>query len=274
VRSVRGTGCCMFPLPVAKANPSQKRPQQQPATGAHRPARYWFCGSKSAFWMDVMWTATERASMVPVVADASSGVNTMWLLVVFAVVWRGVSTRGLRRSGEPVSSHSKAALRAAAARLLRSGAVAAQRLGCCAAVRLLRCAAVVAHLRGLRMVRSYSLGSMSRASLAAAQPVPRITRRGLPVRKGMLRCVLCEGVGLRRQRSEYAKQSRRQEQNSSTVKLPTAHLVASYTVRSACTARTAPAPAQDDPTRLLLAAACEVGLGLAAAAAAATERAC
>jgi hypothetical protein len=35
-------------------------------------------------------------------------------------------------------------------------------------------------------VMSYNFGSMSRANRAAAQPVPRITRRGRPVRKGML----------------------------------------------------------------------------------------
>lgn len=45
----------------------------------HLAARNWFWGSCSAFWMDMMCTATERASMVPTVADASSGVNTMWL---------------------------------------------------------------------------------------------------------------------------------------------------------------------------------------------------
>jgi hypothetical protein len=40
---------------------------------------YWFCGWCSADCMLVMWRATDRASRVPTVVEASRGVNTMWL---------------------------------------------------------------------------------------------------------------------------------------------------------------------------------------------------
>jgi hypothetical protein len=60
---------------------------RQPPT--HLPDTYPFCGSNSARCIDVMWTATERASRVPVVALASSGVKTMWLFDCFGGGERG-----------------------------------------------------------------------------------------------------------------------------------------------------------------------------------------